>query len=66
MKQEKSYIWTAEVVKNKIGKFDVWISSDGSSGCKYTNLTPEEVGNILIDDIKTISEIWNEEDKEDE
>lgn len=57
MTTEKSYIWTAEVVKNENSKFDVWISSDGSSGCKYTNLTPEEVGNILTDGIKTINEI---------
>lgn len=61
---QKSYIWTAEVIRNENGKFDVWIGEENSTGCKYENLTPEEIGNLLTEDIKTVNEIWNEDKKE--
>ena len=59
---KKSYIWTAEVIRNENGKFDVWIGEENCTGCKYENLTPEEIGNLLTEDIEAVNDIWNSED----
>ena len=31
---KKTYIWTAEIVRNENGKFNVWIGEENSTGCK--------------------------------
>ena len=59
---KKSYIWTAEVIRNENGKFDVWLGEDNSTGAHYTDLTAKEIGEILTEDIEAVNEIWNSED----
>ena len=65
MDTKKWYVWTAEIAKNKNGKFDIFISGDGASGVQYYDLTPEEVGKILTEDIKAVNQVWEDDDKEE-
>lgn len=37
------------------GRYDVFIGREGSSGEHYLNLTPEDVGKIIADDIYSVS-----------
>ena len=62
----KNYIWTAEIEPTEEGKFTVWLGEEGSSGEKYENVTAEEIGNILTEDIKAVSDVWKSNDDNDE
>lgn len=31
------------------GKLDVYINNEGDSGCHYTNITPEDVGRLVVE-----------------
>lgn len=66
METNKWYVWTAEIAKNKNGKFDVCLYEEGSTGAQYYDLTPEEVGKILTEDIKAVNQVWEDDDKEEE
>ncbi len=34
------------------GKLDVYINNEGDSGCHYTNITPEDVGRLVAEEIE--------------
>ena len=48
-KELGSFSVDVEIMPN--GNFDVYISRDGDSGCHYTDVTAEQVGKLLADDI---------------
>lgn len=58
--KEKSYIWTAEIVKNENGNFDVWLGERGTEEAHYKDKTAKEIGQILTEDIEAVDEVWNE------
>jgi len=64
METKKLYVWTAEISKNKSGKFDVFLYEEGSTGAKYYDLTPEEIGKMLTEDIKAVDHIWEDGEKD--
>lgn len=64
METKKWYVWTAEIAKNKNGKFDVCLCREGSDETYY-DLTPEEVGKILTEDIKAVNQVWEDDDNEE-
>ena len=50
----KKYVWTAEIEPAEEGKINVWLGEKDAKCAKYENVTPEEIGNILAEDIKVI------------
>ena len=62
----KNYIWTAEIEASKEeGKFNVCLGEEGSSGEKYENVTAEEIGKILTEDIKAVYDVWKSYDNDE-
>lgn len=37
-------------------KLDIWIAHEGSSGLHYTDITPDEAGRMLADEIECLIE----------
>lgn len=44
----------AEMMEN--GKFDVWISTEGSSGAHYTGVTSDEIGRHVADLVEVLAD----------
>ena len=38
------------------GKFDVYISNDGDSGCHYKNVTADEIGELVAEEVEIRAE----------
>ncbi len=43
------------------GKFDVYIAHEGSSGTHYTDVSADEIGEYVAEDIECIAESYQEE-----
>ena len=39
------------------GKYDVFLSHDGNSGSHYTDVTADQVGSLVAEDIECIAEM---------
>lgn len=48
--------FTVDVKLLSNGKFDVWIAHDGSSGSHYTDVTADQIGEYVADDVECIAE----------
>ena len=59
---KRNYVWTVEIEQaEEPGKYNVWLGEENASAAEYTNVTAEDIGKILVDDIHDIQDIWNEE-----
>ena len=45
---------TVELEKNENGTLNVWIEKENSTGFHYDNVTPEQIGKIVEEEIKDI------------
>ena len=53
--------FTVDVEIQPDGKFDVYIAHEGSSGSHYTDVTAEQIGYLVADDIECIAEEYQQE-----
>lgn len=40
-----------DIMVQKNGKLDVYINNEGDSGCHYTNMTADDIGKLVADEI---------------
>lgn len=40
------------------GKFDVYISNEGDSGCHYTDVTADKIGELVAEEIEIRAEAY--------
>ena len=45
---------TVELEKNENGTLNVWIGKENSTGLHYDNVTPEQIGKMVEEEIKDI------------
>lgn len=48
--------FTVDVKLQPNGLFDVWIAHEGSSGCHYTDMTADKIGEYVADEIECVAE----------
>ncbi len=53
--------FSVDVELQKNGKFDVWISHEGSSGEHYRDVTADKIGELVAGDIECIAEGYQNE-----
>ncbi|MBQ6855547.1 MAG: hypothetical protein IJO13_00415 [Lachnospiraceae bacterium] len=47
---------SVDIEINEQGEYDVWISTEGSSGAHYVGLTPDQIGKNVADLIECLRE----------
>ncbi len=47
---------TVDVEIQENGKFDVYISHEGGSGEHYKNVSADEIGNLVAEDVEVMAE----------
>jgi len=40
------------------GKFDVYINNEGDSGCHYTDVTADEIGRLVAEEVEMRAEAY--------
>ncbi len=53
--------FSVDVELQENGKFDVWISHEGSSGTHYRDITADKIGDLVADEIECIAEGYQNE-----
>lgn len=51
-------ILSVDVQIQEDGKFDVYLSNEGNSGCHYTDVTADEVGSLVAEEIEIRAEAF--------
>lgn len=54
--QEQLSAISVDVEMMEDRRFDVWISTEGSSGAHYTGITSDEIGRYIADLVEVLAE----------
>lgn len=58
--------FTVDVTLQPDGRHDIWISREGSSGAHYKDVTLDQIGSLLADEIDCVREGLCEENGREE
>lgn len=47
-----------DVQMQENGKFDVYINNEGDSGCHYTDVTADQIGELVAEEIEIRAEAY--------
>ena len=47
-----------DVQMKENGKFDVYINNEGNSGCRYDDVTADEIGELVAEEVEIRAEAY--------